>query len=455
MNHNKIYIVIFFLLFAGYVKAQPPKTVPVDQIAAIVDDKIILLSDIESQLEQFKNQGSKGDPDTMRCQLLEGLLTQKLLVAQALIDSIQISNEDLESELDRRVRYFSNMAGGQQKLEQYYGKSILEIKDEFRDDIRQQMLAQHEQSDITKDIKVTPNEVRIYFNNLKKDTLPYYNSEVEIGQIVINPDVSPDVKQLAKQKIEDLRQRAAKGEDFSKLATMYSDDVQTGGGELGFTDRGTWDPSFEAAAFALKTPGQISPVIESKFGYHIIQLIERRGERINVRHILIIPTITSYDLAKAQTKADSIYKLITDKKMTFTEAATKFSEDNDSKNNGGMMINPNTNNSYFEINQLGQMDKQLALDVQKMEVGVVNPPTLFKLENTKTAYRIIFLKSKSKPHQANLKDDYDKIQANAQQDKQTRMFNEWLQSKIQKTYIKISSSFLNECHNLKKWNTAQ
>ena len=256
---NKLLVTILILITKLSI-AQPGITA--DKIVAIVDNKIILFSDVESQYQQYIQQGAK-ESDDLRCDLLEQLLTQKLLVAQALLDSVEVSEDEIESELDKRIRYFSNLAGGQDKLEAYYGKSVIAIKEEFRENINQQILAQREQQQIIADIKVTPNDVRDYFNSIPKDSLPYYNATVEVGQIVIRPSVSPEIKLLAKQKLEELRQRILKGEDFSKLAKIYSEDPgsQEAGGELGFTNRGELDPNFEAAAFSLKKPGDMSEVI--------------------------------------------------------------------------------------------------------------------------------------------------------------------------------------------------
>jgi peptidyl-prolyl cis-trans isomerase SurA len=439
------FVIAAFVLLANNLHAQI-----VDGIIAIVGTKTILLSDVETQSLQYKTEGS--DPHAVNCQVLEGLLTQKLLISQALLDSIEVTDDEVEGELDRRIRYFSNMAGGTQKLEEYYGKSIIEIKEEFRTDIREQLLAQKAQQEIVKDIKVTPSEVRTFFSTIPADSLPYYNAEVEVGEIVIIPGVSPEVKALAKEQIDELRGRIIKGEDFSTLAALYSEDPgsRDNGGELGFVNRGELDPAFEAAAFSLKNPGDVSEVVESTFGYHIIQLIERRGERINVRHILITPKTTSFDLNRAVAKADSIHQLVTTNKISFEQAALRYSQNDDSKNNGGMLVNPNTNTTYFDVEQLGQYDPQLALDVQKMDVGGVSEPTMYKTPDGKTRYRILYLKSRTKAHRANLKDDYDKIQSVAQQNKQTQVFNDWLKDKKNKNYVRISSDYVN-CDNLKQW----
>lgn len=447
MKINLIAFIVTLVLAPSIMQAQ----IIVDKVVSVVDDKIILYSDVESQYSQYIQEGEKPTPN-LKCEILEQLITQKLLVAQALIDSVVVSDDEVDGELNRRIKYFSQMAGGQENLEKYYGKSIIQIKEEFREDIKQQLLSQRMQQQIIDDVRITPADVKNFFNKIPKDSLPYYNAEVEIGEIVVYVKTSEISKEYTRKKLEDLRQRVLKGENFATLAELYSEDPGSAhqGGELGFTDRGDLDPTFEAAAYSLKKPGDISGIVESKFGLHIIQLIERRGERINVRHILLIPKTTSYDLAKARNLSDSLYDLLSKNATLFFELAQKFNEDENSKQTGGIKINPNTSNTYFELSQLGQYDQQLALTVQGMQPGAISEPYMFKTQSGKTGFRIVYLKSKTKPHQANLKDDYDKLQAIALQTKQAKVFDEWLLERMKKTYIKINSPY-DDCDNLKKW----
>lgn len=444
----KFLIPVYFILLTHLCTAQKI----VDKVVGIVDDKIVLLSDIESQYLQYSQQYQQELDQKIKCSILDQLLTQKLLIAQAQIDSVVINDDEVEGELDKRVRYFSNMTGGQSKLEEYYGKSIIEIKDEFRNEIKQQLLASKEQQSIISNIKVNPSDVKSYFNSIPPDSLPYYNAQVEIGEIIFYPIVSNEMKELARQKIKDLKARADKGEDFATLASLYSEDPGSvdKGGELGFVNRGELDPAFEAAAFSLKTPGQISDVVESQYGFHIIQLIERRGERINVRHILITAKTTSFDLAKASSRADSVKKLLDNKKISFAEAVNKYSEDETTKNSGGMLINPNNSSTWFEIPELGEYDKSLVFVTDSMQTGDISEPKVFKTREGKTGYRIVLLKSETKPHKANLKDDYDKIQSAALSERQSKAVTDWIKEKIAKTYIQIDKSYTN-CDEMQKW----
>ena len=437
-----------FLLIAGELSAQKLA----DKIVGIVDDRIILLSEIEGQYLQNTYQTTQPIPPDYKCQILNQSLMEKLLVAQAVLDSVNVTEDEVENELDRRVRTFSNVAGSIEKLEEYYGKSIVEMKDEFRPQVKDQMMAERERASIVGELKVTPSDVISFFNRIPKDSLPYYNSELELGELVIYPKVSDAVKEYSKQKITDLLNRVKNGENFSTLASTYSEDPGSAdkGGELGFVNRGELDPSFEAAAFALKKPNEVSDVIESSYGFHIIQLIERRGDRINVRHILIKPKRTSYDITKAGKLADSIYYMIQSGKYTFTEAVSRFSEDEYTKTNGGMFQNPASGNSKFDINDLGSFDQTLVPATDTLQVGAVSRPMLFHNDKGETGFRIIYLKSKSKPHQANLKDDYDKIQEMALAKKQTDTINKWLHDRIAKSYVFVAPEYRN-CKVIEKW----
>lgn len=424
----------------------------VDKIVGTVDDKIILMSDVESQYQQYAQQSTTPLPPDTKCLILDQLLTEKLMVTQAAIDSVTASDDEIESELDRRIRYFSKAAGGDDKLEAYYGKSIVEIKEEFRQQIEDQLVAQKEQQSIIGDVKVTPSEVKDFFNRIPVDSLPFYNAQVEVGELIIYPEVNAELKKLAYDKLAGIKKRIIDGEDFGTLAGIYSEDPgsKNDGGDLGFVNRGDLDPTFEAAAFALKNPGDISDIIESQFGYHIIQLIERRGDKIDVRHILIIPKTATIDLQKASQKADSVRNLILSGKYSFSEAVNKFSQDDNTKNNGGMLVNPETSNTYFDLDQLGKYYQDIVFVIDTMHVGSYSRVQMFHDDQGKTAYRIIFLKSKSTPHRASLSLDYDKIQQSALQEKQDQVIMQWMNNRINKTYIKVDPMFGN-CSALDKW----
>ncbi|MBA2422921.1 MAG: peptidylprolyl isomerase [Chitinophagales bacterium] len=449
-----MYKIFFFLvLLTGNIAAQPRLA---DKIVGIVDDRIILLSEIEAQFLQNTYQSTLSIPPDYKCQLLNASLTERLLVAQSIIDSVEVTDEEVDNELDRRVRSFANVAGSLEKLEEYYGKSIIEMKDEFRPQVRDQLMADRERATIVGELKVTPSDVIAFYNSIPKDSLPYYNSEVEIGTLVLYPKVSDAVRDYSKEKITDLLKRIQNGEDFATLAGAYSEDPGSAekGGELGFVNRGELDPAFEAAAFSLKKPNEISPLVESTFGFHIIQLIERRGDRINVRHLLIKPKTTSFDLNIAGKLADSLYQLIQAGKYTFSEAVSKFSDDEYSKSNGGMIQNPSNGTNSFDINDLGTYDKNLVMVTDSLQVGAISRPVIFQNERGESGYRILYLKSKTQPHQANLKDDYNKIQDMALSQKQTDVINKWLRDRIAKSYVYVAPEY-HACKVIEKWNIRQ
>lgn len=451
MTSNTIRILLFSgcLFLHTLVQGQP---VLADKVIGIVDDRIILLSEIEAQYLQNTYQTSQPIPPEYKCELLNAALTEKLMVAQAILDSVEVTDEQVENEMERRVRAFANVAGSLEKLEEYYGKSILEMKDEFRPQVRENLLADGEKARIAGDLKVTPSEVMTYFNKIPKDSLPYYNAAMELGVLIVYPQVSEAVKAYSKEKISELLARVRNGEDFATLASTYSEDPGSAdrGGELGFVNRGELDPSFEAAAFGLKKPNEVSEVIESAFGFHIIQLIERRGDRINVRHILIIPKTTSYDINKAGKLMDSIYNLIQSGKYTFAEAVNKFSEDEYSKGNGGMLVNPSTGANQFDVSELGNYDQSLVPATDTLQVGTISRPMLFRNDRGETGFRIIYMKSKIKPHQANLKDDYNRIQDMALGQKQIDTINKWLEDRISKSFVFVSPEY-HDCKSIKKW----
>ena len=438
----RIYILIAFMLFSIQSFAQKE----IDGVRAIIGNEIILTSDIETQYQQYLAQGytNRGE---IKCRIIEDLLYQNLLLNQAKIDSLEISEQEIDSELEKRIRYFIGQVGSKEKLEEFYGKSIIEIKSEFRDLINDQLRSQRMQGSITAEVKVTPSEVKIYFNNLPKDSLPMIEAEVEISQIVIKPEISHQEKDRIKNKLLSFKERITKGEDFKVLATLYSDDPGSAknGGELGFVGRGDLVPAFEAAAYKLKGD-EISKIIKSEFGYHIIQLIERRGEQINVRHILLKPKVSSTQLMETKGQIEKVAKQISNGEITFEKAALDFSDD-ESKNNEGLLINSNSGSSMFIMKDL---DPALYFVIEKMAKGEISAPIIMQSEDGQKAYRIVKLRKKTIAHTANLIEDYDKIRNVALQEKKQKTINKWVEEKIAKTYIKLETE-LQDCIFNNKW----
>ena len=364
----------------------------VDGLVAVVGGNVILRSDIENQYMQIRSQGNiVGTSPKVKCQVFENLLLQKLLLHQAQVDSIKVTDTQVELEMDRRMRYFISQAGTPERLEEHFGKSLLEIKNELRDVIKETMMTEQEQQKITKDAAITPSEVKAFYKKLPKDSIPLINSEMEIGMVVKQPEIGEVEKQAVRDKLKGFKERFVKGDDFSTLAVLYSEDPGSSkqGGELGMFKRGEMRPEFEAAAFKLK-PGEISDIVQTEDGFHLIQMIERRGEYVNVRHILLQPKVSPVNLNKAKILLDSIAALISGKKMTFDAVVVRYSDD-PNRNSGGLMVNQVTGNSKFEASQV---DAKVFFVVDKLKVGDVSAPVM-TTERGKQDYRIYYLKSRT------------------------------------------------------------
>ncbi|HBX49912.1 MAG: hypothetical protein A2275_10315 [Bacteroidetes bacterium RIFOXYA12_FULL_35_11] len=444
-----IVIIIFFIQISS-TQAQPPEGKVIDQVLGIVGNKIILKSDIENQFIQYKAQGLSDDGD-IKCQILEEMLFQKLLVTQADLDSLEISDKELEGELDHRINTFITQIGSEEKLEQYYNKSIREIKADFKEIIKDQLLAQKMQQKLTKDVKLTPADVQKFYRSIPTDSLPQVNGFHEIYQIVKYPAFTDEEKQLIRERLEGFRTRVQAGEKFSTLAVLYSEDPGSAksGGELGFVGRNDLVPEFAAVAFKMKNPGDVSRVVETEYGFHIIQLIERKGERINVRHILLSPKVSTDEAVKAANLMDSVYVLLTKDTLKFEDAVQKFSEDDRSKNASGLMVNQYTGNTKFEDDHI---DPKTKFVIQNLKIGEISKPFETKDDRGKQVYKIVSVKSKVKTHAANLTDDYKEIQDMAVAMEKQKTVKNWINKKIESTYLKIDESYKNCTFEYGKWN---
>ena len=420
--------------------------IKLDGVAAIVGEKIVLHSSIEGQFQQMKAQGYLEGETQLKCQIFEDLLYQKLLAYQAQIDSIEVNEDEILSAIDQRIQYFVSQIGSEQKLEEYFGKTIAQLREEFQPVFKDQMLAQRMEGRITADVKVTPDDVRKFYNNIPKDSLPILPAEMQISQIVVFPKVDAKEKQRLKNKLLEFKARVEDGEDFKFLATLYSEDLGSAknGGELGFLGRGVLVPEFEAVAYKLQE-GELSDIVETKFGFHLIQMIARRGEQVNVRHILLKPSFSLNSMNKAKSKLDSIVKLIQLDSLNFEEAAFQFSED-ESKNNGGLIINPQTGASSLAIEEI---EPSLYFVVEKLSVGQISESVSFTSVDQRKGYRALLLKKKTESHRANLQDDYDRIKMVAEQHLKNKASEKWIKKKIKETYILIKSDY--ECSFKNNW----
>ncbi|HQD11790.1 MAG TPA: peptidylprolyl isomerase [Chitinophagales bacterium] len=434
---------LLFFVFFG-IQMSFANGILLDKIDAIVNDKIILRSDIENQLDLLNLRG-EGE-EISRCELMEQLVYNKILTTQALRDSLPLGSDEVEEELTRKINYFISVAGSQEAFEEYYKKTVSQIKDDYRDDIREQMLAARMRSKILEDIQVTPSEVKAFFDKLSRDSLPYFDATMELQQIVMKPRVSDFQQKAAKEKAEGILARIKSGESFELLASLYSEDLASAqdGGLLDWAPRGTYVKDFEAAAFKLKA-NEVSELVQTPFGYHIIQMIERRGDMIQVRHILIRPQSTSKDAEYAQNKLDSIRNDILEGKITFFSAVKEFSQDDQSKNVGGYVLNYETGGTILEVNK---MDPTLYTLVDTMSVGAITPPTMYQADDGSIAFRIVKLVAKVDAHVADIRVDYDKIQNAARNDKETEILDRWFGKNIKKTYLMIADDY-KECESLR------
>lgn len=442
---KKIFI-LWLLLIQGILAAQPQS---IDKIVAIVGDKAILLSEVETQVLQMEQQTTSKDPN-LKCNVLEDIIIQKLLLNQAEKDSVVVSDDQVDGELSKKIRYFVGQIGSIEKLEAYLGKSIVQIKDDFRERIRDQLVVQQMQGKIAGDVKVSPSEVKAYFEDIPADSIPFIESEIQVAQILKKPPVNQSERERVRKEMQDIRQKILDGRSFASMAAFYSEDVVSAakGGELGFVGRGDLVPEFEAAAFALKGK-DISDIIETMYGFHIVQLIERRGETINVRHVLISPKASANDLEFARIKLDSISEVIRLGRMSFEDAALKYSDDADTKNNGGLLINPGSGSTWFEVSQ---MDQSLFFVVDKMKIGELSDPVPVRMGEKKESYRIVSLKARTEPHRANLKQDYQRIVLAAENEKKNKLVKDWIARKRLSFFIKIDPEFLN-CPFQNSWNS--
>ena len=445
---NSFLLCCFYFCFIVNLNAQ--ETV-IDRVIAVVGANTVLQSELEANYQQMISAQEVVNENS-RCKLLEELLYQKLLLAQAQKDSLNISEAQVEQELDRRMNYYIQQFGSEERFTAFYGKSVENFKNDLKDNVRDILLSQQMQSKITGDITVTPNDVKTFYNNIPEDSIPFINAEVEVGQIIKKPKVSPEAKKDAKEKIEGIRKRIMKGESsFTAMAALYSEDPGSAnkGGFYEHIQRGQFVPEWDAWAFKLK-PNEISEVFETVYGYFIVQLIERRGNEVDARSLLVSPKIDVNGMLKAKQSLDTIYSILSSDTITFNEAAAKYSDDDDSKNNGGLIVNPFSGNTRFQMDQLGQMDQTVAFAIDKLKVGDYTKPMPMTGHDGKQAYRIVYLKIRTSPHRANLTDDYQRMQGIALAKKQQEAIHAWIKKKSADTFVHITDDY-KKCSFSNKW----
>ncbi|WP_236980863.1 peptidylprolyl isomerase [Membranihabitans maritimus] len=422
-----------------------------EQLAAKLGGEILLSSEIQSNLD-YQEAVNGGLTQTQECQVVEDLFLQKLLIDQAKVDSVIVAPEQVEGQLQAKIDYIlQTMNGDVERFQNYYGKTVTQVKNMMRKDLSDQMMANQMRSKILENVQITPREVINYFESIPQDSLPFFNAEVEVGELLMFPEVNQDERDKAIAQIVDIQNQIEDGVSFNELARKHSDDPGSArmGGDLGWQARGQFVPEFEAAAFNLEN-GEISDIVESEFGFHLIRLLERRGNRIHVEHILIKPEITEADVEKASAKLDSIRTLILRDSVPWEIAVRKFGSDKtQSFHNGGRMTNPKTGNTFFETPDV-ETDVFFAIDTLDVG-GVTRPIEQYDQYSRSYSLRIIKLFSRSKPHTANLGEDYDKIKTAAVQQRQQMYLDQWLDGKITETFIEINPEYISECETMEKW----
>lgn len=440
-------ICFFVLLISQFAYTQREV---IDQVVAIVGSEIVQLSDVEERFALSSSQQGGLPPDA-RCTIMNQILGQKLLVNQAKLDSVLITDVEVEVQLDARIeRILSYMNGDVRQFEEYYGQTVNQVKQEFREDLRNEILSERMRGQIIAGITVTPAEVKEFFNSIPKDSLPYFNSEVEVGEIAYQPRVNDEERQIALDKILDLRKQIVEDStDFAVLARKFSADPgsRIAGGDLGWTTRGKFVPEFEAAAYSLDID-EISEPVETDFGFHLIQLLGKRGNSIKTRHILIKPEITDADLELAKSQLDTVRNLVQTDSLTFSIAVKRYSEEDvQSYTNDGRMVNPLTGNTFFEI---GDLDPDIYFTIDTMQVNNISAPFEYTTPMGETAYRIVQLQSRTDPHVASLELDYSKIRQAAIDAKKSEYIKNWLEDTVDATYVYIHDMY-KTCPILENW----
>ena len=444
MNNYKCMMLCCFLSIMAVAQKDP---ILIDEVSAVIGKNAIFKSEIMSSAEQLKMQGAPNDLST-ECYVLQERLFEKLLVHKAEVDSIEVSDSEIDDAIDRRMSYMLMRLGGSEiEFQKFYGKSVLQFKKEIRGTVADNILAQKVRSNITRDVSVSPTDVKNYFSSIPKDSLPVVPESYKIAQLVIKAKPNKTEKERVRKKLEDVRKRILNGSDFDLMARIYSKDPgsRERGGDLGFLSRNQLVPEFSAVAFKLQV-GEVSEIVESPFGFHLIQMLEKKGNLIHARHILMIPEIYPTDMNIAKQRADSI-KSVIKSGVNFNKLASDLSDDEQSKINGGVVRNNQTGGNYFEVEELEQ---SLYLKLQSMDEGEITEPEVFNMIDNSMAYRIIYLMDKLDFHVANIQSDYDRIKSAALSAKQELEVKKWINSHLEGTFIKLPENYRG-CPILSVW----
>jgi peptidyl-prolyl cis-trans isomerase SurA len=424
--------------------ASDGRGVLVDRVIAVVGGQIVKESDVENAVQQYVSSGIPVT-DSVRGEIVEQLMFKKLLIQQAEHDSIVVGESEIASETDRRMRYFLMQFRSTKEFEQFYGKTVDAFKFELHDQVKELLLAQRMQGKITQNVGVSPSDVTAWYNAQPADSLPFINSEVEVGQIVIVPPLNLEIKEYIRQSLEETRQKVLTNKmSFCDAALLVSEDPgsKTNCGKYENVRRGTFVPEFDAICFNLKE-GEISQVFETEYGFHFVRLIARMGEEVTIQHVLKSIPSAPEDLKRSKIRLDSIINLIRIDSLTFCEAAAKYSDDAETKFSCGLFVNPETGTTRINVDLLGQMDAdpQFPIIINNMKVGEMSAPQPCLTRNGKQGYRVLYLRHRSQPHRANLTDDYQLIQDLAMSEKQSDAIDAWVNRRLANTYIRIAEDY--------------
>ena len=433
-----LFIVFVFSIINSSIRGQT--AVVVDEIIGRVDDYIVLRSELESTYLDILSRGERISGNT-KCAVLKDLITTKLLVAKAEIDSVLVDDSQVDQELNSRMALIINQIGSEEEIERYYNKTIAEFKRELFDDIKEQLVARKMRQEVLNDIEVSPEEVKEFYEGIPADSLPYFSTQVKVSQIVVTPEVGREQKDKVKNELLVIRDKILNGESFEILATLYSQDPGSAqnGGNLGFVGRGAFQPEFEAEVFKLK-PGEISMPIETQFGYHIIQLIEKRGNLFNSRHILLQPEFSDNDISNTINFLDSLKELAYNDSITFEELARKHSDDKFTSSFGGYFTDAMGGENVL----VEELDPVIFFTIDTMDVGDISVPFESRTDDGKLAYKLIYYKEKIPPHLGNLEADYQRFRTFSLNKKQNEELNEWFEDAKNEVFIKIDPEY-NSC----------
>lgn len=448
-NISRVLMLVTALLLVNRADVSAQGNI-IDEVVAVVGADPILKSEVEDQFLRMQAQGFSYSGD-LKCKILEDMMIQKLLLNQAKLDSLEVSESSIIESVDAQMNYFISQIGSREKMEEYFGKSSIMIKEEMQVQFRERNLTQQMQSNITETETTTPAEIRRYFNSLPDDSIPLVKARYEVQQIQMKPIIEQAEIDRIKNRLREFRDKVQNdGDAFSMLAVLYSQDRNSSvrGGELGMMGKGMLVPEFASVAFNLRDPNKVSKIVETEYGYHIMQLIKRVGNRVNVRHILLKPQVSAASREKVTARLDSLADIIREKKFTFEQGALYYSEDKDTRSNGGLLANPATGASTFEITELQQ---DIAKAVSTMAVGEISKPIRIINERDQESYAIVRLRSKTEAHRATLQDDYQMLKEKVLSEKKEKALKNWIREQQTETYISIKDDWRNCEYEFDSW----